>query len=63
MLLLSRLMFLTAVTRAARERACQPPPHGAARAAPAWGYPPGKEEKATLTVLEQAEQIAKDWAE
>jgi type I site-specific restriction-modification system R (restriction) subunit len=27
------------------------------------GYPPDKEEKATLTVLEQAEQIAKDWAE
>ena len=26
------------------------------------GYPPDKEEKATLTVLEQAEQIAKDWA-
>ena len=25
------------------------------------GYPPDKEEKATLTVLEQAEQIAKDW--
>ena len=27
------------------------------------GYPPDKQEKATLTVLEQAEQIAKDWAE
>ena len=26
------------------------------------GYPPDKQEKATLTVLEQAEQIAKDWA-
>lgn len=26
------------------------------------GYPPDKEEKATLTVLEQAEQIARDWA-
>jgi type I restriction enzyme R subunit len=25
------------------------------------GYPPDKQEKATLTVLEQAEQIAKDW--
>ena len=27
-----------------------------------YGYPPDKQEKATLTVLEQAEQIAKDWA-
>jgi type I restriction enzyme, R subunit len=27
------------------------------------GYPPDKQEKATLTVLEQAEQIARDWAE
>jgi type I restriction enzyme R subunit len=27
------------------------------------GYPPDKQEKATLTVLEQAELIAKDWAE
>ena len=26
------------------------------------GYPPDKQEKATLTVLEQAEMIAKDWA-
>ncbi len=26
------------------------------------GYPPDKQEKATLTVLEQAELIAKDWA-
>jgi len=26
------------------------------------GYPPDKEEKATLTVLEQAEQLAIDWA-
>lgn len=26
------------------------------------GYPPDKQEKATLTVLKQAEQIAKDWA-
>jgi hypothetical protein len=28
-----------------------------------YGYPPDKQEKATLTVLEQAEAIAKDWAE
>ncbi len=28
-----------------------------------YGYPPDKQEKATLTVLEQAELIAKDWAE
>jgi type I restriction enzyme, R subunit len=28
-----------------------------------YGYPPDKQEKATLTVLERAEQIAKDWAE
>jgi len=28
-----------------------------------YGYPPDKQEKATLTVLEQAEIIAKDWAE
>ena len=28
-----------------------------------YGYPPDKQEKATLTVLEQAEVIAKDWAE
>jgi type I restriction enzyme R subunit len=28
-----------------------------------YGYPPDKQEKATRTVLEQAEQIAKDWAE
>ena len=27
------------------------------------GYPPDKQEKATLTVLEQAALIAKDWAE
>jgi type I restriction enzyme R subunit len=27
-----------------------------------YGYPPDKQEKATLTVLEQAEVIAKDWA-
>ena len=27
------------------------------------GYPPDKQEKATNTVLEQAEVIAKDWAE
>ena len=26
------------------------------------GYPPDKQEKATLTVLEQAELLAKDWA-
>lgn len=28
-----------------------------------YGYPPDKQAKATLTVLEQAELIAKDWAE
>ncbi|MEL7591811.1 MAG: type I restriction endonuclease subunit R [Anaerolineaceae bacterium] len=28
-----------------------------------YGYPPDKQEKATLTVLEQAELIAKDWAD
>ncbi len=28
-----------------------------------YGYPPDKQEKATKTVLEQAEVIAKDWAE
>ncbi|MGQ0791274.1 MAG: type I restriction endonuclease subunit R [Nitrosopumilaceae archaeon] len=28
-----------------------------------YGYPPDKQEKATKTVLEQAELIAKDWAE
>jgi type I restriction enzyme R subunit len=28
-----------------------------------YGYPPDMQEKATRTVLEQAEQIAKDWAE
>jgi len=27
-----------------------------------YGYPPDKQEKATRTVLEQAEVIAKDWA-
>ena len=26
-----------------------------------YGYPPDKQEKATQTVLEQAEMIAKDW--
>jgi type I restriction enzyme R subunit len=26
------------------------------------GYPPDKQEKATLTVLEQAELLCKDWA-
>jgi type I restriction enzyme R subunit len=26
------------------------------------GYPPDKTEQATLTVIEQAEAIAKDWA-
>jgi type I restriction enzyme, R subunit len=25
------------------------------------GYPPDKQEKATQTILEQAEEIAKDW--
>ncbi len=28
-----------------------------------YGYPPDKQEKATQTVMEQAEMIAKDWAE
>ena len=28
-----------------------------------YGYPPDKEKKATETVLQQAEQIAKNWAE
>jgi type I restriction enzyme, R subunit len=28
----------------------------------AYTYPPDKQEKATQTVLEQAELIAKDWA-
>jgi type I restriction enzyme R subunit len=28
-----------------------------------YGYPPDMQEKATLTVLEQAELIAADWAE
>ena len=28
-----------------------------------YGYSPDKQEKATLTILEQAELIAKDWAE
>ena len=28
-----------------------------------YGYPPDKQEKATQTVLEQAEVIARDWAE
>jgi type I restriction enzyme R subunit len=28
-----------------------------------YGYPPDKQEKATQTVLEQAELIAVDWAE
>jgi type I restriction enzyme R subunit len=28
----------------------------------AHGYPPDKQERATLTVLAQAELIAKDWA-
>ena len=27
-----------------------------------YGYPPDKQEKATITVLEQAEVIARDWA-
>ena len=27
-----------------------------------YGYPPDKQERATLTVLEQAELLAKDWA-
>ena len=27
-----------------------------------YGYPPDKQEKATQTVLQQAEMIAKDWA-
>ena len=26
-----------------------------------YGYPPDKQEKATLTVLQQAEMIASDW--
>ena len=27
-----------------------------------YGYPPDKQEKATLTVLQQAESLCKDWA-
>ena len=27
-----------------------------------YGYPPDKQEMATMTVLQQAELIAKDWA-
>ena len=27
-----------------------------------YGYPPDKQEKATLTVLEHAELLCKDWA-
>ena len=27
-----------------------------------YGYPPDKQEKATLTVLEQAELLGRDWA-
>jgi type I restriction enzyme R subunit len=27
-----------------------------------YGYPPDKQEKATLTVLQQAELLCKDWA-
>ena len=27
-----------------------------------YGYPPDKQEKATLTVLEQAEVLCRDWA-
>jgi type I restriction enzyme R subunit len=27
-----------------------------------YGYPPDKQERATLTVLEQAELLCKDWA-
>jgi type I restriction enzyme R subunit len=27
-----------------------------------YGYPPDKQEKATVTVLEQAEFLGKDWA-
>jgi type I restriction enzyme R subunit len=28
-----------------------------------YGYPPDKREKTTQTIIEQAEAIAKDWAE
>ena len=28
-----------------------------------YGYPPDKQEKATLTVLEQAERLCETWAE
>jgi type I restriction enzyme R subunit len=28
-----------------------------------YGYPPDKQEKATLTVLDQAKLLCKDWAE
>ena len=28
-----------------------------------YGYPPDKQEKATQTVLEQAELLSKDWAD
>jgi type I restriction enzyme, R subunit len=28
-----------------------------------YGYPPDKQEKATLTVLEQAEVLCKDWVD
>lgn len=31
------------------------------RILPRYGYPPDKQEKATITVLEQAETIARDW--
>jgi len=28
-----------------------------------YGYPPDKQEKATFTIIEQAEVIARDWTE
>ena len=28
-----------------------------------YGYPPDKQERATMMVLEQAEQLGRDWAE
>jgi type I restriction enzyme, R subunit len=28
-----------------------------------YGYPPDKQEKASQTILEQAEEIAKDWTQ
>jgi type I restriction enzyme R subunit len=51
-----------AVLRAGRENARAQLPVPVKRILRKYGYPPGKQEKATETVLEQAALLSAEWA-